>query len=273
MHDTVKRRIILFSDLDGTLLDSKTYSFEFALPALELIRKRDIPLVLCSSKSRAEVEVWRDRLDNRHPFIVENGGGIFIPEDYFPFPVEAESPGRYWVISLGTPYSEIREQFVRLRERLGFPARGFGDMTANEIAELTGLLPNEAILAKQRDYDEPFVFTDVPDEGFLTAIESSGLQWTQGRLYHIMGNHDKGKAVRLLRGLYERWMGPVTTIGLGDSFNDLPLLRVVDHPVLIMQENGSYDLRVNIPNLFRTHEAGPAGWNEAVQRRLAHEER
>jgi mannosyl-3-phosphoglycerate phosphatase len=68
-------------------------------------------------------------------------------------------------------------------------------------------------------------------------------------------------------------VGPVTTVGLGDSFNDLPLLQVVDQPVLIMQENGSYDMRVNMPNLFRTHKAGPAGWNEAVQRRLANEER
>jgi mannosyl-3-phosphoglycerate phosphatase family protein len=273
MHGTMKRKLILFSDLDGTLLDPRTYSFADAGSALELIKKKAIPLVLCSSKTRAEVEVWRERMGNRHPFIVENGGGIFIPGDYFPFPIEGESLGRYRVISLGTPYTDIRERFVRLREHLGIPVKGFGDMAANEIAELTGLLPNEAILAKQRDYGEPFVFTDVPDEGFLKAIESSGLQWTQGRLYHIMGNHDKGKAVRLLRDLYERWMGPVTTIGLGDSFNDLPMLRVVDLPVLIMQENGSYDMRVNIPNLTRTHAAGPTGWNEAVLRRLANEER
>jgi mannosyl-3-phosphoglycerate phosphatase family protein len=264
---------IIITDLDGTLLDPETYSYNDALPSLERIRQKNIPLIFCSSKTRAEVEVWRARLDNHYPFIVENGGGIFIPGDYFPFPVGGELLGRYRVISLGTPYPEIRNRFVHLREQMNILVKGFGDMTANEIAELTGLLPDEAVLAKQRDYGEPFVFSDVPDEGFLKAIESSGLQWTQGRLYHIMGNHDKGKAVQILRDLYERWMGPVTTTGLGDSFNDLPLLRMVDHPVLIRQENGSYDMRVNIPNLFRTHESGPAGWNEAVQRQLAHEER
>ena len=74
---------IIFSDLDGTLLDSVDYSFAAALPALEAIRTQDVPLILCSSKTRAEIEVYRQRLNNEHPFITENGGGIFIPQDYF----------------------------------------------------------------------------------------------------------------------------------------------------------------------------------------------
>jgi hypothetical protein len=30
-------------------------------------------------KKRVALEVWRDQLENRHPFVVENGGGILIP--------------------------------------------------------------------------------------------------------------------------------------------------------------------------------------------------
>lgn len=76
-------RIIIITDLDGTLLHPKTYSFEKAMPALRLIKEMGIPLVFCSSKTRTEVEVWRQRLENSHPFISENGGGIFIPDGYF----------------------------------------------------------------------------------------------------------------------------------------------------------------------------------------------
>src|SRR4030067_130990 len=97
-------KTIIFTDLDGTLLHPRTYSYDEAKPALELIRKRHIPLVLCSSKTWAEIEAYRKRLDNRHPFIVENGGGIFIPEGYFPFPVDGEARNGYRVIHLGTPY-------------------------------------------------------------------------------------------------------------------------------------------------------------------------
>lgn len=262
------QRIMIVSDLDGTLLDANTYSFEEARPALERVREIDVPLVLCSSKTRSELEVWRDRLDNRHPFIVENGGGIFIPEGYFPFPVEGEARGGYRVISLGMPYAGIREQFIRLRDELRLSATGFGDMTPADIAALTGLSLDEAALAKQREYGEPFVFPGAADERMLRAIEAAGLRWTQGRLYHLMGDHHKGKAVALLRALYERAKGPVSVTGLGDSLNDLPFLLVVDHPVLVRKADGSHDPRIDIPGLDRTRKIGPAGWNEAVLKLL-----
>jgi len=259
------QQIIIVTDLDGTLLDSKTYSFEEARPALELIKKKHVPLVLCSSKTQAELGVWRIRLENRHPFIVENGGGIFIPEGYFPFPVEGETRNGYRVISLGMPYAGIREQFTRLRDKLKIPVTGFGDMTPDDVAALTGLSHDEAVLAKQREYEEPFVFPGAADERMLQAIEASGLRWTQGRLFHLMGNHHKGKAVALLRTLFERAKGPAIVAGLGDSLNDLPFLLAVDHPVLVRREEGCYDPKITIPGLYCTKKIGPAGWNEAVQ--------
>jgi mannosyl-3-phosphoglycerate phosphatase family protein len=264
----MKRNMIIITDLDGTLLDARTYSFREAAPALELINGKGLPLILCSSKTRAELEVWRERLGNRHPFIVENGGGIFIPENYFPFPVDGEARSGYQVISLGMPYTRIREKFVRLRDELQMPVRGFGDMTPAEVAALTGLPLDEAVLAKQREYGEPFVFPGAADERMLQAIEASGLRWTQGRLFHLMGNHHKGRAVALLRTLFERAMGPVIVAGLGDSLNDLPFLLAVDHPFLVRRADGSHDSRIDIPGLSRTQKIGPAGWNEAVLKLL-----
>ena len=88
------RRMIIITDLDGTLLHHRTYSFEEAKPALDLVRRQGIPLVICSSKTRAEIEVYRKRLDNNHPFISENGGGIYIPAGYFPFRRIRRAEGR-----------------------------------------------------------------------------------------------------------------------------------------------------------------------------------
>jgi hydroxypyruvate reductase len=260
---------IIISDLDGTLLDSADYSFAAALPALETIQARCVPLVLCSSKTRAEIEVYRRRLDNRHPFIAENGGGIFIPRGYFSTLPNAEVFGGYSLIRLGMPYAEIRSRFAGLRERFGARVRGFGDMTDGEVAGLTGLPPNEAVLAKQRDFDEAFVFDGAPDEGFLQAIETAGLHWTQGQFFHVLGNHDKGRAVNLLESLYRREYGAVASIGLGDSLNDLPMLRSVDHPVLVRHPDGGFDTRIDLPGLLKTQRPGPAGWNDAVLQLLA----
>jgi len=259
-------QIIIISDLDGTLLHPGTYSFDEALPAIELIRTRSIPLILCSSKTRAEIEVYRKMLKNRDPFISENGGGIFIPERYFMFPVEGDLMNGYRVRTFGKPYSEIRNTFKEVQKRTGIVARGFGDMDAKEVAHLTGMQLSYAELAKQRDFDEPFIFEEGEKrvEKFLDAIEESGLCWTQGRFYHILGNHDKGKAVKILREYYEKALSRIKTIGLGDSFNDLPLLQSVDYPVLIRKEDGSYEERIKLPGLIRAEGIGPAGWNEAV---------
>lgn len=264
-------KTIIISDLDGTLLDSRDYSFAAALPALARIQAQDVPLVLCSSKTRAEIELYRQRLANHHPFISENGGGIFIPKGYFSQPLSAEESGPYQLISIGTPYAEIRERFVELRLRLGSQVRGFAEMTVAEIAALTGLSSEEADLARQRDFDEVFIFVGTPDERFLRAIEGSGLRWTQGQFFHLMGDHDKGRAVQLLLSLYRREYGAVTSIGLGDGLNDLPLLAAVDRPVLIQHVDDGFESRIAIPGLLKSRYPGPQGWNDALLPLLAAE--
>ena len=262
-------RTIIITDLDGTLLHPATYAFDEALPALRYIHAHNIPLILCSSKTRAEIEVYRKQLNNSHPFIAENGGGIFIPRGYFSEPIEGELHDDYQVIMLGTPYTEVRKKFIELREQLHMAVRGFGDMTTDEVATLTGLTQEAAHLAMQREFDEPFIFDGVPDERFLQAIEATGLRWTQGRIFHIMGTHHKGRAVDILADLYRRQYGAITSIGLGDSLNDLPMLATVDRPVLVRHEDGSFDARVDLPSLTRTELPGPAGWNETLLQLLS----
>ena len=137
-------------------------------------------------------------------------------------------------------------------------------MSIEEVAALTGLTVEEARLAKQRDFGEPFLFPGRPDDRFLREIEGEKLRWTQGRFFHLMGDHHKGRAVNILRGLYERGKGPVTTIGIGDSLNDLPFLLAVDRPVLVRKGSNRHDARLDIPGLVRTEGIGPAGWNEAI---------
>jgi glycerate 2-kinase len=263
------KKTVIFTDLDGTLLDAESYSHIAALPALSLIAQRSIPLVLSSSKTRAEMEAFCKRLHNNHPFISENGGGIFIPPGYFAIPFNAEEASGYQLIRLGWPYAVIRKQFSLLREQYQAKVRGFGDMSVAEVAALTGLSVDGAALAKDRDFDEPFVFENEPDDYFLRAIEACGLRWTQGRIFHIMGNHDKGRAVHILLSLYQRQFGSIASIGLGDGYNDLPMLEAVDTPVLIKRKGGGFDARIMLPRLLKTRLPGPAGWNETMLQLLS----
>lgn len=167
--------IIVFTDLDGTLLD-ESYSFAAAWPAMRKMAESAIPLILCSSKTRKEIEHYRHKLGNAHPFISENGGGIFIPEGYFPDEtvLEGFSPivdNGYQVIRLGTPYSELRKNIVELRAE-GFPITGFGDLSMDELVKQTGLPLDEALLCKERDFDEPFLYNGNEGEKKPFSVQS-----------------------------------------------------------------------------------------------------
>jgi mannosyl-3-phosphoglycerate phosphatase family protein len=261
---------ILFTDLDGTLLDYSTYSFENASPALELLRRRDIPLILSSSKTKGEIEHYRRKLANHHPFIAENGGGIFIPKNYFDpaplsLPFEVFEETAYSVVRLGAKYEDLRNALESLRSR-GFRVRGFGDMTVEEISKISGLSLFEAALSKERHFDEPFIFEgdEADARGLLAEITALGFRSTRGRFFHILGDSDKGKAVSLLTGLFRNRFGPVVTIALGDSLNDLPMLEAVDVPVVVQKKDGTYEPEMDVPNLIRAEGIGPEGWNRAV---------
>ncbi len=259
--------LLVFTDLDGTLLDHDTYSFEPARPALRALEERGSPLILCTSKTRAETERWRRALGNAHPFVVENGGGILIPRGYFPFEAAAVPAGSpYEELEFGTPYPELRRVLTEMRTSVHPSIRGFGDMTDEEVAGLCGFSVEEARAAKEREFDEPFVAGEgAPLEALEAAAAAAGLRIVRGgRFFHLIGANDKGRAVSALRGLYEKAHGPFRTIGLGDSLNDEPMLRAVDVPVVVGQPGGGYDPGIDLPGLVRAPGAGPDGWREAV---------
>lgn len=275
----IMTRYVIFTDLDGTLLDAESYSFEEAVPALEAVRARDIPLVLVSSKTRAEMEPLRRRLRHSGPFIVENGAAVFIPHGLFPFPLErirVKSP--YDVIELGLPYYMLRDVLKQIEEAVETPISGFGDLSVDEVMRLTKLSYADAALAKMREYDEPFLIEGPPAliEEVCRQIVTRGLRWTKGgRLFHLTGDNDKGEAAELLLRCYRRQYrmqsqrDRVESVGIGDSINDAPLLAMVDHPILVQKPNGSYDPDIHVSGMINARGIGPAGWNDAMLNFLA----
>src|SRR5262245_27000815 len=266
--------LVVYTDLDGSLLDSETYSYEAATPALTALRDLGIPLVLVSSKTRAEMEPLRQRLDHRDPFIVENGGAVFIPHGLFDFPVErmrTRSP--YQVIELGLPYHMLREVLKQIEDAVETPLQGFGDLSVESIMQVTGLPHADAILAKQREYDEPYLLQGPQAlvEEVCRQIVTRGLRWTKGgRLFHLTGENDKGEAASVLMRCYlrqHRMNGQterIETVGIGDSINDAPLLAMVDYPILVQKPDGSYDPDIHLSRMIYANGVGPVGWNEAV---------
>jgi len=266
---TTTPKIIIFTDLDGPLLDRKTYSFEAALPAIHLVKQKGIPLVLSTSKTRAEIELYRKRLENDHPFICENGGAVFIPKDYFSFrfPYERELDW-YFVIELGTFYLQIIEVLESIRKETAIPIKGFSDLTAKELKSLCGLSLEEAESNKEREYDEPFIVEGGQREIEIVRrkIQEKGLNYVWGGRFHrILGKNDKGKAVEILRELYENQFFSILTVGIGGSLNDVPMLLGVDEPILLKEEDDLLPEGLSsTQNLTVIEGRGPKVWSEAV---------
>lgn len=258
--------LLIFTDLDGTLLDHHTYSFQGAAEALRRLREHATPLILVSSKTRAEILKLQERLGFNEPFISENGGGIFFPPGHALQAAASSSPfNGYRGIVFGRPYAYIRSVFAQLRRK--YSLKGFGDMTVDEIGRRTGLDREEAVLAARRDFSEPFLFLSAarPRE-MAEEAAVAGLALTRGgRFYHLMGaGQDKGRAVaettRLFRaGARDR----LVTVGLGDAQNDRTMLTAVDLPVLIPGPDGTFE-NMEIPGLRRAPLPGSRGWGMIV---------
>jgi mannosyl-3-phosphoglycerate phosphatase len=259
---------IVFTDLDGTLLDGKTYSWEAARPALEQLRCRGIPCMLVTSKTRAEVEFWRTLMENSDPFIVENGAAVFIPKGYFPFEIPAAiSRGNLEVLEWGTPYGVLIAALEETSRSARCRVLGFHQMTAQAVSVACGMPLDQAVLAKQREYDEPFLIVEpARADALLSELEARGLHWTEGgRFHHVCGANNKALAAKTVT----RWFGQlhehVTTIGLGDALNDAALLEAVDVPIVVRSRFSSA-LADRIPHAVLTEDPGPRGWNEAILR-------
>jgi mannosyl-3-phosphoglycerate phosphatase len=257
---------VVFTDLDGTLLDHGDYSFTAAKPALELIRELGIPLVVCTSKTRAEVETILIDLGISGPFIVENGGGIFFPGDYPGLPADGfVKAGKYLCLPFGVPYSRIRN-FIEEAAH-GFSIRGFGDMDVEEVSRLTGLPHDKASLAKLREFTEPFILGDEDElEALARDAERRGLAITRGgRFFHCMGRgNDKGKAVNAMTAILSDILkAEITTIAFGDGPNDFSMLRQATIPVLIPHEDGTCE-ELDMEGLIHAGQPGSRGWNDAA---------
>jgi mannosyl-3-phosphoglycerate phosphatase len=266
---------LVVTDLDGTLLDEDTYDFAPARPGLDALRGRRIGLVLCSSKTRAEMEAVAVELgldpSLGTPLIVENGGALVVRAGLLPrLPPGGQPDGDHVIFPLGTSRDILLAALREVADEAGVRVRSFATMTAADVAALTGLEPDAAARALRREWDEPFVLEGNADAGTGARLEEAarkrGLRVTWGgRLHHLSGPGDKGEALRALLRLLP--LDPHgRNVGLGDAANDLSMLEVVDRPIVMPRRDGEIDatLAAALPGAERAPGPGPAGWAAAV---------
>jgi mannosyl-3-phosphoglycerate phosphatase len=258
--------LLVFTDMDGCLLDHNTYEWAPAQPALKALERMGAKVILTTSKTRAEVERWQKTLGLHDPFIVENGGAVVAEPSSLPeVPHNAQIDHGKLVWTFGWPHAQIIHALYRAATESRCEIRGFSDMTVEEVASHTNMAVEEAHLACVRQYSEPFLLlTPKREPALLRSFLVHGLKVTRGgRFFHAQRHTGKGEAVARLVDLYDQGREDVVTIGLGDGLNDESFLRIVDYPV-ILQSSHAEELSRRVPHARLTPTAGPAAWGAAV---------
>ena len=253
---------IVFTDLDGTLLDHETYSFEPARPALELLKARGIPLILASSNTEAEMRPIAAAIGIDHPMIVENGAGIVnLPDG------KAEQDGIY---------DRLRAVLSSMDPDLRRHYQGFGDWSDEEVAEKTGMTLETARLARKRRFSEPGLWSGSEDEraGFAAILDGHGFQAVQGgRFFTLMPKTSKAEAMKKIARHYaETSDEPISTVALGDAPNDAAMLEAADQGFIIANPAHAempVSDREREGFITRSERPGPYGWNDMILQLLA----
>lgn len=264
---------LLFTDLDGSLLDHHSYEFEPARPLLAALKLAGIPVIPCTSKTRAEVERLRVQAGLCDPYVVENGAAIILPQGVFDsIPpncierygnpcLEFALPRSHWLDLLGEMHPDFGDQFV-----------SFHQAGIEGIMDLTGLDRASAERANQRDYSEPVFWRGSDDQKiqFITRLQQQGAKVLQGgRFLGVGGDCDKGRALNHVQALYQSLYPQkrVISLAIGDSNNDVAMLETAD-AALIVRSPVHMPPQLQRSDGYVTTETGPTGWCEGVLRWL-----
>ncbi len=269
-------QLIVFSDLDGTLLDHETYAFDAALPALQKLNDHGVPVILTSSKTSAEIARLQKSVGLRWPAIAENGAGVFIPDDCLPPELDIAK------LNMGVrSYRTIRIQLDVLEPELRDLFRGFGDMSVTDIAAETGLSLKDSALARRRQWSEPGKWLGSEQElaSFRSALGQFGLVAVQGgRFLTISSAPGKHALMMRVKQCYEEIMSrsderscSLVSLALGDAPNDIAMLQAADIGVVIpgVRANEMQEIAGQAQGaIWYADAAGPEGWNASVLKAL-----
>lgn len=262
-----EQKLVVFSDLDGTLIDHHTYEVQESEAALRTLAERAVPLVFCSSKTFAEQVCLQHQFGILQPFIFENGSAVAIPAGFFS--TKMYTPDRlekgYEIVVFA--HADAIQLNACLYQIKGI--KGYQQASDAELSAATGLSGTALGRARERWFTETLLSS--LDEQGLSEVKNlllpQGYSLSRGgRFFTVQSARvDKGKAVLWMMELFRKAFGQnICFAAIGDSPNDVPMLEVVDIPFLVQKPDQTWAV-VDLPHLIHIKAVGPMGFSAAIK--------
>ena len=259
-----KSRILIFTDLDGTILHRDTFNFDIAKDYILSLLSKGIYIIPNSSKTEIEITKFNEELRSELPYIAENGSvihGLDLLNTNFPNK-----------IILSREKEELNKIFnEKVPDELKSKCIQISKMNKKEQEEIFGQKNDKLRNALKRKYTLPFLFKGNKNEKnkLLKILSSSSLTLQEGgRVLNLCDNINKVKSMNRVIKILKKTENKIKTIAVGDNFNDLDMLRNSDIPCLVFNDKFKLD-QINIKNLIISNKPSPEGWSDVIKKALA----
>tara|TARA_B100000424_G_C22905760_1_gene481765 strand:- start:155 stop:955 length:801 start_codon:yes stop_codon:yes gene_type:complete len=255
------QKVLIFSDLDGTLLNRDTFSFDEIKNYILYLISNDISLIPNSSKTKEEINEFNKKLGEDLPYVVENGAAIFdLHLINSNFPEE---------IVLSREIEEILTIFnEKIPKNLVSKLKFLHNLDLSDQMKILGLSKEKIRNALKRKYSIPLLFNGNISEKreIKNLVKSAGLTLQEGgRVINLCDNVSKSTAMKKVVKLFNKISNDkLTTIAVGDNFNDLEMLKNSDIPCLVFNDKFTLET-ININNCLVSKKSAPEGWEEIVK--------
>tara|TARA_Y100000741_G_scaffold314586_1_gene260076 strand:+ start:149 stop:943 length:795 start_codon:yes stop_codon:yes gene_type:complete len=254
-------KILIFTDLDGTLLDRDTFKFDKIFNYLKNLLLKNIHIIPNSSKTRQEIENFNKELDENLSFVVENGAAIHNLNL-----INSSFPEK---ISLSREIDEILKIFeIKIPNKYKSKCKFVKNLSFDKQSKILGLNKENIKAALNRQYSTPLLFEGSKSDkiDLFKFVNDAGLSLQEGgRVINLCDKVSKSQAMKNVIKVFKKiTKEKLITVGVGDNFNDLEMLKNSDIPCLVFNDKFTLE-KININNCLVSKKPAPEGWEEVVK--------
>ena len=256
-------KILIFTDLDGSLLHRDTFKFDEVKDYLIQLISKGIFIIPNTSKTEKEILEFLNDLGSSLPFISENGAainGLDLLNTNFPKE-----------LILSREKENLLSIFKNIvPKNLQSKCKWLSDMNKIKQSLIFGLKDKKLNMALDRKYTIPFLFEGTKNEKneLSKIIKKQDLYLQEGgRVINLTDKVNKAKALRVFVRFFKKNNLNVKTIAVGDNYNDLEMLKTSDFPCLVFNDKFNLD-KIHINNLITSNKPSPEGWADVIKMAL-----